>query len=137
MQKILTLWHLRQIDLKRLASFVWKTAVVIFGLQFILDLVASILYIYAFTEPALSSHRLSGFDAPLAELSGAATMLLQLLATRFAIGVALRLATQPMAVIGHCSPPRRSPDLGTDLRPWGQGKALDDRSATAASIARR
>ncbi|MGX5803693.1 hypothetical protein ACWGS9_20955 [Bradyrhizobium sp. Arg314] len=95
MQKISNAWNLREIDVKKLASFAWKAALILFGLKFISDVVALILYVYASTDPLLKGHRSAGFGAAVAELSTAATMLLQLLAWRLAIEVALHLTANP------------------------------------------
>lgn len=94
MQKISKVWHLRGVDIECLASFVWKTALILFGLKFIFDIAASILYIYALTEPGMNAHKFTGFDASVGVLSTAATTILQLLAARFAIEVALRLTAE-------------------------------------------
>ena len=92
MRRIPNIWNLRRVDIERLANFVWKTAVVLLGIRFVSNLVASVLFIYAVREPGMNAHKWTGFDASLSELSSALTLVLELVGLRFAIEVGLRLA---------------------------------------------
>ena len=91
MQKISNVLVLRRGDIARLANFVWRAALILFGLKFIIAIVASILFVCALREPGMEAHRYSAFGGSIAELSSAATILLQLLAVRFAVEVGVRL----------------------------------------------
>lgn len=95
MRSILNIWNLQSVDIERLANFVWKATFVIFGTRFILDLAASILWIYVSREPVMNTHKWTGFDASLSQLSAAMTLMLQLVGARFAIEVGLRLTGKP------------------------------------------
>ncbi|MER8965664.1 hypothetical protein NKI25_08055 [Mesorhizobium sp. M0808] len=85
-------WNLKRVDLDRISSIIWRIALLLFGLKFILDIVASVLFIYTLGVPGMDAHKGTVLGAVLGELSTAVTMLLQLLAWRFALEVGLRLA---------------------------------------------
>ena len=91
MGKISNVWFLRRSDMDKLAAFVWRMALIFFGIKFVATIIASILFIYASTEPGMKPHRFTAFDASIGELSTAATLVLQLLAVRFVLEVSLRL----------------------------------------------
>lgn len=91
MRNISDVWSLRRSDMERLAAFVWRMALIFFGAKIVLSTIASILYIYALTEPGMQAHKFAALSASAGELSTVATLILQLLAVRFVLEVGLRL----------------------------------------------
>ncbi|TGP50895.1 hypothetical protein EN873_23870 [bacterium M00.F.Ca.ET.230.01.1.1] len=84
-------WSLRCPNIEKFANFVWRMALIFFGLKFVLSVVASILFIYALAEPGMQTHKFTGFSASVGELTTSITWLLQLVAVRFVLEVSLRL----------------------------------------------
>ncbi|MBZ9683218.1 hypothetical protein LB531_21405 [Mesorhizobium sp. CO1-1-2] len=91
MPKTSNIWNLRNIDINRLADFIWRFALILYGFKFIADIIGSILYIYTMSEPAMSDHKSAALGGSVAYFSTAISMLLQLLAARFAIEIGVRL----------------------------------------------
>lgn len=91
MGKISNVWFLRSSDMEKFANFVWRISLVFFGIKFVMTIVASILFIYAFTEPGMETHKFTGLSASASELMTSVTLVLQLVAVRFVLEVSLRL----------------------------------------------
>lgn len=91
MGKMSNVWSLRCFDIEKFANFVWRMALIFFGLKFVLSVFASILFIYALAEPGMQAHKFTGFGASVGELTTSITWLLQLVAVRFVLEVSLRL----------------------------------------------
>ena len=91
MRDMSKVWSLPCSDMEKLAAFVWRMALIFFGAKIVLSTIASILYIYASTEPGMQAHKFTAFGASVGELSTVATLILQLLAFRFVLEVGLHL----------------------------------------------